>query len=65
MWATARTVRLADGPDEAHIAQLGKRENRRALDVQKSLEKQAKKVDELFAKFGAKDLKACGRREKL
>lgn len=61
MWAQARTVRLADGPDEAHVSQLGKRENRRAREVIERLAKQEKKVDELFRKYGAKDLKATSR----
>lgn len=26
MWAHVRTVRIADGPDEAHLEQLGRRE---------------------------------------
>ena len=29
MWANARTIRLADGPDEVHLASLGRRELRR------------------------------------
>ncbi|CAG9988202.1 unnamed protein product [Clonostachys byssicola] len=30
MWASARTMRLVDGPDEVHLLQLAKRETRRA-----------------------------------
>ncbi|RDA82929.1 hypothetical protein CP532_6058 [Ophiocordyceps camponoti-leonardi (nom. inval.)] len=29
MWANIRTLRIADGPDEVHLQQLGKAENRR------------------------------------
>ncbi|EEP79497.1 hypothetical protein UREG_04343 [Uncinocarpus reesii 1704] len=28
MWAHARTLRLADGPDEVHLSQMGRRENK-------------------------------------
>jgi acyl-CoA dehydrogenase len=31
-WANARTIRLADGPDEVHLASLGRRELRRFKD---------------------------------
>ena len=30
MWAQTRTLRIADGPDEVHLNQLGRRENKRA-----------------------------------
>lgn len=30
MWAHVRTLRIADGPDEVHLNQLGRRENQRA-----------------------------------
>jgi acyl-CoA dehydrogenase len=65
MWASARTVRMADGPDEAHVAQLGKKENKRAAAVKEVLERQARKVDELFLKYGVKDTRNCARLEKL
>jgi acyl-CoA dehydrogenase len=37
MWAKARFLRLADGPDEVHIAQLEKRENTRGKDLLKKI----------------------------
>ena len=30
LWATARTLRIADGPDEAHLGTIGKLELQRA-----------------------------------
>ncbi|KKZ65237.1 acyl-CoA dehydrogenase [[Emmonsia] crescens] len=32
MWAGIRTLRLADGPDEVHLQQMGKRENKQRKD---------------------------------
>lgn len=40
MWASARIVRIADGPDEVHLRQLGRNENKRAKAVQSSLDMQ-------------------------
>ncbi|PLN82055.1 hypothetical protein BDW42DRAFT_185033 [Aspergillus taichungensis] len=33
LWAMIRTLRIADGPDEVHLQQLGKRENRARKDA--------------------------------
>lgn len=30
LWATARTLRIADGPDEVHLGTIGKLEIKRA-----------------------------------
>ncbi|KAH7109896.1 acyl-CoA dehydrogenase/oxidase [Dendryphion nanum] len=51
MWATARTMRLVDGPDEVHLLQLGRKESRRANDVREGLEKQSLMETELFKQF--------------
>lgn len=32
MWANIRTLRIADGPDEVHLQQMGKRENKQRKD---------------------------------
>lgn len=29
LWASARTIRIVDGPDEVHLQQLGRREGQR------------------------------------
>ena len=34
-WASLRTLRLADGPDEVHLAQIGKHEARREGAIRK------------------------------
>ncbi|KAF7555565.1 hypothetical protein G7Z17_g2042 [Cylindrodendrum hubeiense] len=39
MWANARTMRIVDGPDEVHQAQLGRLEARRAEGVRERLRK--------------------------
>ena len=54
LWASVRTLRIADGPDEVHLQQLGKRENRRAPEVQRTLQRQTEVIDELFKKYGVK-----------
>lgn len=46
MWAAARIVRIADGPDEVHLRQLGRNENKRASSVQALLELQRKRSKE-------------------
>lgn len=53
MWAHLRTLRIADGPDEVHLAQLGRRENRSRKDAIKAkLERQAAKTDQWFKQMG-------------
>ena len=51
MWGHLRTVRIVDGPDEVHLQQLGKRENRRAREVQLLIQKQLDETDRLFEKY--------------
>jgi len=53
MWARIRTLRIADGPDEAHLNQLGRRENKtRKDDIKARLARHAARSDELFAELG-------------
>jgi acyl-CoA dehydrogenase len=54
MWASARTMRLVDGPDEVHLLQLGRKESRRAVDVRAKLEKQSSIEAKLFGQYDLK-----------
>lgn len=40
MWAQIRTLRIADGPDEVHLQQMGKNENKRGKEVMQKLDRQ-------------------------
>ncbi|PVH78570.1 acyl-CoA dehydrogenase NM domain-like protein [Cadophora sp. DSE1049] len=51
MWANIRTLRLADGPDEVHLQQLGRNENKRGKAVTEHIQKQQAITKELFAKY--------------
>jgi acyl-CoA dehydrogenase len=42
-YASARTLRFADGPDEVHIQQIGKLELKRASEVRENAEKRPRK----------------------
>lgn len=54
MWAGIRTLRLADGPDEVHMQQMGRNENKRGREVTEKIAMQAKKTEELLARYGLK-----------
>lgn len=63
MWAHIRTIRIADGPDEVHLNQLGRRENKaRAKECTDRIESQKKKAQELFAKFRVEEKQLGGRK---
>ncbi|KAL8818721.1 MAG: hypothetical protein Q9191_007881 [Dirinaria sp. TL-2023a] len=47
-WAQIRTLRIADGPDEVHLQQMGKNENKRGNEVTRKLEWQKKRSEELM-----------------
>ncbi|RKF55871.1 Acyl-CoA dehydrogenase family member 11 [Erysiphe neolycopersici] len=49
MWAQIRTLRFADGPDEVHLNQLGRNENKRAADATQKIVRQERNTEELFA----------------
>jgi acyl-CoA dehydrogenase len=51
MWSQARIVRIADGPDDVHIYQMGRNENKRGLEALKVVEWQARRTDELFRRY--------------
>ncbi|OJJ96794.1 hypothetical protein ASPACDRAFT_33779 [Aspergillus aculeatus ATCC 16872] len=55
MWALIRTLRIADGPDEVHLQQLGKRENRdRKAEIRQKLEWQRGEGERLLSQTGLK-----------
>lgn len=53
LWAMIRTLRIADGPDEVHLQQLGRRENRARKDaVVAKLEFQRNETQKLLSAKG-------------
>lgn len=52
MYSNGRTMRIVDGPDEVHLLQLGKNENKRGPAHKKRLEAQKLKGEELCRKYG-------------
>lgn len=55
LWAMIRTLRIADGPDEVHLQQLGRRENRARKDsVTAKLKWQREEADRLLIASGFK-----------
>ncbi len=51
MWAHIRTIRIADGPDEVHLNQMGRRENRaRAAECTDRIARQKKATAEMMKK---------------
>ncbi|RFU35859.1 hypothetical protein B7463_g504, partial [Scytalidium lignicola] len=54
MWAQIRTLRLADGPDEVHLQQMGRNENKRGAQVTATIKKQQEITEQLFAHYKVK-----------
>jgi acyl-CoA dehydrogenase len=54
MWAGIRTLRLADGPDEVHLQQMGRNENNRGAEVTANILKQQEITNRLFAHYNTK-----------
>ncbi|CAJ2507284.1 Uu.00g084700.m01.CDS01 [Anthostomella pinea] len=54
MWAQIRTLRLADGPDEVHLQQMGRNENRRGQEVTQKIEAQREKTEQLLKQYSVK-----------
>ncbi|OAA67290.1 Acyl-CoA dehydrogenase/oxidase [Niveomyces insectorum RCEF 264] len=52
MWANVRTLRLADGPDEVHLAQMGRNENKRGAAVAAEIQRQQAKAEALLRQHG-------------
>jgi acyl-CoA dehydrogenase len=55
MWAQIRTLRLADGPDEVHLQQLGRNEAKRGPAAAEMIAWQKKKTAELMKVFGVEE----------
>jgi len=51
-WAGIRTLRLADGPDEVHLQQMGRNENKRGAEVTKRIESQRLKSEQIMKQLG-------------
>ncbi|KAK3328416.1 acyl-CoA dehydrogenase/oxidase [Cercophora scortea] len=51
MWAQIRTLRLADGPDEVHLQQMGRNENKRGKAVATKIAGQQAKTEELLREY--------------
>jgi len=51
MWAQIRTLRLADGPDEVHLQQMGRNENKRGAEATAKITRQMEETDRLFARY--------------
>jgi acyl-CoA dehydrogenase len=54
MWAQIRTLRLADGPDEVHLNQMGRNENKRGKAVTAKILAQKEKTEQLMKQYGVK-----------
>lgn len=52
MYASGRTMRIVDGPDEVHLLQLGRNENKRAKIAAEKIEKQRLAGLQLLEKYG-------------
>ncbi|KAI1258784.1 acyl-CoA dehydrogenase [Xylariaceae sp. FL1019] len=52
MWAQIRTLRLADGPDEVHLQQMGRNENKRGKEVTAKINAQRQKTEHLLKQAG-------------
>jgi acyl-CoA dehydrogenase len=59
MWAHIRTLRYADGPDEVHVNQLGRRENKSKKDgIVVKLAAQKQETDRLMSTKGVEKLRS-------
>jgi acyl-CoA dehydrogenase len=52
MWAHARTMRIVDGPDEVHLLQLGRNENKRGKACLAKIEAQKQRAAEMCRSYG-------------
>ncbi|KAH6893226.1 acyl-CoA dehydrogenase/oxidase [Thelonectria olida] len=61
MWAGIRTLRMADGPDEVHLQQMGRNENKRGSETTATIKKQREKTAELMKEYGVQPAELGGR----
>lgn len=61
MWAGIRTLRLADGPDEVHLQQMGRNENRRGKAAADKIKWQQDKTAELMKQYGVQNVEPGSR----
>lgn len=54
MWANIRTLRLADGPDEVHLQQLGRNENKRGKEITERILRQKDLSQKIMAQYNVK-----------
>jgi acyl-CoA dehydrogenase len=54
MWAHMRTIRIADGPDEVHLQQLGRNENKSNKNILQKFEDQRRRQAEKMKEYGFK-----------
>lgn len=52
MWAHGRTMRIVDGPDEVHVQQLGRNENKKGGLIKQKMDGQKAKTEELMKAYG-------------
>ncbi|KAF1824539.1 acyl-CoA dehydrogenase NM domain-like protein [Dissoconium aciculare CBS 342.82] len=52
MYAHGRTMRIVDGPDEVHMLQLGRNENKRGKALLEKIQGYRKKTDEYLSMYG-------------
>jgi acyl-CoA dehydrogenase len=52
MYASGRTMRIVDGPDEVHILQIGRNEAKRGDALRKRIDAQKEKTKELLRQYG-------------
>ncbi|KAF8253615.1 acyl-CoA dehydrogenase NM domain-like protein [Wilcoxina mikolae CBS 423.85] len=54
MWASMRTLRIADGPDEVHMNQLGRIESKRVKELAQVYSKRLDRTEKLIQELGLK-----------
>ncbi|KAI9714835.1 MAG: hypothetical protein M1820_000124 [Bogoriella megaspora] len=52
MYAQGRTMRIVDGPDEVHLLQMGRNENKRGKALREKIEAQKRRTEEVARRFG-------------